>query len=90
MPGSVIAIAVISSPDAMPGQPPLALLVGAVPQEVRQADVVVQRQAEPGAADAGGLHLLVDHEVVAEVVDAAAAVLLGDRPCRGSRGGRRR
>ena len=42
MPGSVIAIAVTSSPDAMPGQPARPLLVGAVAQEVRQADVVVQ------------------------------------------------
>ena len=45
MPGSVMAIAVISSPDAMPGSQRCLLLVGAVAQEVRQADVVVQREA---------------------------------------------
>ena len=52
MPGSVIAIAVISSPAAMPGQPALPLLVGAVLEEVRQADVVVQGEAEARAGDA--------------------------------------
>ena len=39
-------------------QPAGLLLVGAVAQEVRQADVVVQRDAEPGAARAGPLDLL--------------------------------
>ena len=33
----------------------------------------------PAAADAGVLQLLGDHLVVAEVVDAAPAVLLGHR-----------
>ena len=37
----------------------------------------MQRQAEPGGVDARPLDLLGDHDVVAEVVDAAAAVLLG-------------
>ena len=72
------------------GQPALALLVGAVAQEVRQADVVVQGEPEPGTADAGGLDLLADHQVVAEVVDAAAAVLARGWPCRGSRARRPR
>jgi hypothetical protein len=78
MPGSVMAIAVTSSPLAIPGSQ-RSLFVGAVAQEVRQANVVVQADAEARPADAGGLDLLVDHEVVAEVVDAPAAVLLGDR-----------
>ena len=37
----------------------------------------MQREAEPGGADARVLQLLADHLAVAEVVDAAAAVLLG-------------
>ena len=74
MPGSVIASAVISSPEAMPRQPALALLLGAVGQEVGQADVVVERDAEAEAADAGALALLADHEVQAEVLGAGAAV----------------
>ena len=41
-----------------PGQPALALLLVAVAQEVGQADVVVQRDAEPEAADACSLALL--------------------------------
>ena len=41
----------------------------------------MQREAEPGAAGARALHLLADHQVVAEVVDPAAAVLLvGESP----------
>ena len=39
----------------------------------------------PGAADAGALHLLADDQVVAEVVDPAAAVLLGHGHARGTR-----
>ena len=34
-------------------------------------------QPRPGGVDPGPLDLLGDHQVVAEVVDAAAAVLLG-------------
>ena len=60
------------------GQPALLLLVVGEVQEVRQADVVVQRQAEPGGVDVGPLQLLGDHDVEAEVLDPAAAVLLGD------------
>jgi hypothetical protein len=37
----------------------------------------VQREAEARGVYPGGLDLLADHEVVAEVVDPAAAVLLG-------------
>ena len=78
IPGSVIAIAVTSSPDAIPGIHRAPLLLGAVREEVGHADVVVQAQAEPGPADARELDLLVDHLVVPEVVGAAAAVLLGE------------
>ena len=67
VPGSVMAIAVISSPDGDPRQPALRLLVVAVLEEVRRADVVVEREAESGAADAGGRELLGDHVVEAEV-----------------------
>ena len=77
MPGSVIAIAVISSPRGDPAQPALALLLVAVGEEVGQADVVVQRDAEPEAADAGALALFADDEVQAEVLGARAAVGLG-------------
>ena len=79
MPGSVMAIAVIELARRDARQPTGALLVVAVAEEVRQADVVVQGDAEPGRVDAGGLDLLADDEVVAEVVDAAAAVLGRDR-----------
>ena len=39
----------------------------------------MERDPEPGGIDAGGLDLLADHEVVAEVDVAAPAVLDGDR-----------
>ena len=58
-------------------EPARPLLVGGEREEVGEADVVVQRQAEPGGADACVLQLLAEHLVVAEVVDAAAAELLG-------------
>ena len=70
-------MAVISSPEQMPGQPPGLLLVGAQRQEVGQADVVVQGPAQPGGVDARTLDLLGDDQVVAEVVDAAPAMLVG-------------
>ena len=57
--------------------PARLLLVGAVREEVRHADVVVEAHPETGATDAGHLDLLVDDLVVPEVVGAAAAVLLG-------------
>src|SRR2546423_7708594 len=60
------------------GQPPLLLFVRAVREEVRRADVVVERETETGTARADALQLLADDEVVAEVRDAAAAVLLRD------------
>ena len=78
VPGSVIATAVIEFAGGDAGQPTLGLLVVAVLDEVRRADVVVQRQPEPGAADAGGRQLLGEHDVEAEVVGAAAAPLLRD------------
>ena len=77
MPGSVIAIAVISSPAQMPGSQRCLLLVVRQVQEVRQADVVVQREAEAGGVDVGVLQLLGDDDVEAEVLDPAAAELLG-------------
>ena len=78
MPGSVMATAVISSPEQIPGSQRCCCSSFGEVQEVRQADVVVQREAEPGAAAAGPLHLLAEHEVVAEVPHAAAAERLGD------------
>ena len=62
-----------------PGQPARRLFVVAVLDEVRRADVVVQRQAEAGAADARGRQLLGEHDVEPEVAGPAAAVRLGDR-----------
>ena len=91
VPGSVIAIAVISSPEADAGQPALPLLV-----------VAVARGSTAGrcrcAASARGrsrvrparLHLLADHDVEAEVVDAGRRRTPRARPCRGSRARRQR
>ena len=62
-----------------PRQPALFLLVVAEGQEVRQARVVVQRDAQAGAGDAGVRDLLVQDLVEAEVRHPAAAVLLGHR-----------
>ena len=77
MPGSVIAIAVMSSPEQMPGsQRAFCSSVQSVRKYGRQMSLW-SVQPEPGGVDAGPLDLLGDHEVVAEVVDAAAAVLLG-------------
>ena len=77
MPGSVIAIAVTSSPLHTPGS-----------QRARCSSVVSDRRygrqmslcsemPRPGRAHARCLPGLGEHLVVAEVVDAAAAVLLG-------------
>src|SRR4029077_21070519 len=60
-----------------PAQPALALLAGAVGEEVRQADVVVQRDPQPEAGNARALALLADDQVEAEVARARAAVALG-------------
>ncbi len=57
-------------------KPAAALLVGAVLQEVRHADVVVQRDPEAEPAHARALDLLADHDVEAEVVHAGAPELL--------------
>src|SRR5439155_7644494 len=59
-------------------QPALALGLAAVAEEVGQADVVLQRDAEAERADAGPLGLLADDQVEAEVLRARAAVALGD------------
>ena len=75
-PGSVIAMAVISSPLAEAGQPALLLLLGGEVAQVRPDDVVVQAEADAARADPG--HLLVEDGVVAEVADPAAAELLLD------------
>ena len=77
MPGSVIATAVISSPAQMPGSQRRFCSSFVRCEEVRQADVVVQRDAEAGGVDVGALQLLGDHDVEAEVGDPPAAVLLG-------------
>ena len=60
------------------GHPAFGLLVGAVLDEVRGADVVVEGEAEPGATDARCVELLTDDGVEPEVVGAATAVLFGD------------
>ena len=75
-PGSVMAMAVISSPLVKPGQPALLLLVGGEVAQVRADDVVVQPEPDAARADPG--HLLVEDGVVAEVADAPAAELLLD------------
>ena len=77
MPGSVIAIAVISSPDAMPGNQRARCSSVQYRMKYGQADVVVQGDAEHGAARAGPLDLLHDHRVEPEVGDPAAPELLG-------------
>jgi hypothetical protein len=76
MPGSVMAMAVISSPSRCPAASAASARRGS-DEEVGQADVVVQGEAQPAPATPGALELLADDEVEAEVVDPAAAVLLG-------------
>ena len=49
MPGSVMAIAVISSPEAMPGSQRAFCSASVQVQEVGQADVVVQADPEAEA-----------------------------------------
>jgi hypothetical protein len=61
------------------GHPALGLLGCAVLDEVGRADVVVQGEPEPCAADPRRVELLAEDGVEPEVVGAAAAVLLGDR-----------
>ncbi len=58
------------------GQPALLLLVGAVAEEVGQADVVVQGDPQPGAGVRGAQQLLAEHGVEPEVGHSPAAVLL--------------
>ncbi len=54
MPGSVMAMAVIElARGRCPGSQRRLLLLVAEVQEVRQADVVVQRDPEAGAAEPG-------------------------------------
>ena len=79
IPGSVIAMAVISSPEAMPGSHRCCCSSVARSQEVRQADVVVQAQPEPRAGRPGAHDLLVQHCVEPEVGHPAATELLRDR-----------
>ena len=63
-----MAMAVISSPEAMPGQPPGRLFLGAVLDEVGGGDVVVEGHTKAGTAGPGRLRqLLGDHRVEAEV-----------------------
>jgi hypothetical protein len=61
-----------------PRQPALLLLLGAVGEEVGQADVVVQAQPQAGAGVRGAQQLLAEHGVEPEVAHAAAPVALGD------------
>ncbi|MCO5556213.1 hypothetical protein L7F22_009759 [Adiantum nelumboides] len=58
-------------------QPALPLLVGTVGEQVGQHDVVVQGQAEAGPCGADTQQLLADDGVEPEVLDPAAAELLG-------------
>ena len=82
MPGSVMAIAVIELARADARQPARLLLVGAVASRKYGRQMSLWSvMPEPGAADAGPLDLLADDEVVAEVVDPAAAVAPRARPC---------
>ena len=60
-----------------PPEPALALLLGAVAQEVGEADVVLERHAETEAAHAGVLRLLSDDQVETEILHARAAMALG-------------
>jgi acetoacetyl-CoA synthetase len=71
--GSVIAMAVMVSPEHIAGEVALLLLVGGVLEEVGDDDVVVQREADAGGADLA--QLLGDDDVVTEVGHPAAAVL---------------
>ena len=58
------------------GQPALLLLLGAVAEEVGQADVVVQGDAQPGARVRDAEELLAEHGVEPEVGHSPAVVLL--------------
>ena len=60
-----------------PRQPALLLLGVAQVCEVGQTDVVVQRDPETAAGDAGHQHLLPDDLVEAEIVDPEPPVALG-------------
>ena len=77
MPGSVIAHRCQQLAEAIPASERPRCWGGAVAQEVGQADVVVQRDAEAEAAHARELGLLADHQVQAEVIGARTAVGLG-------------
>jgi hypothetical protein len=68
VPGSVID----------PREPARALLVGARVDQVGEHDVGGQHRAGHRGADAGARRLLGEHDVEAPVIDARAAVLLGD------------
>src|SRR4029077_10195023 len=59
-----------------PGEPAPLLLVVRAGHQVRDDHVVEER--ERGAVHPADGHLLTDHDVVAEVVGPAAAVLLGE------------
>ena len=61
------------------GNPPLLLFGSAIGEEVRDADVVVQRDTHAGRACARRGEHLVDDRVVAEVVDTTSSVFPGDR-----------
>ena len=71
------------------GQPALLLFVVRQVEEVRQADVVVEGQAETRRVDIGVLDLLGDHLVEPEVLDPAATELLrhvdAEEPVRAGR-----
>ena len=75
--GSVIAIAVTSSPVQKPGQPALLLLLGAQVAQVGRDDVGVDAQARRHRGR-DARQLLAEHGVEPVVAGLGAAVLLGD------------
>ena len=76
MPGSVIADRGDQAAVDDARDPALLLLLVAVLEEVREADVVVEGDAEDAAGHAGIRALFDDDLVEAEVFDAESAVLL--------------
>ena len=71
-------------------EPSLLLFVVGMVDEVRQAYVVVQGDAETGGVDVGALQLLGDHDVEPEVGDPATSVPLGNIHAEEPTGARRR
>ena len=78
MPGSVIAIARICSPEAMPGsQRACCSSLAEAMMYGRQTSVCSSGPAN-AVTDAGARRLLAEHDIEAPVLDARAAELLRD------------